>query len=188
MAVKEAPLRPARFTVEGGVRQPEIRIPARKFWFGLVFLCFWLTGWTLGGVAAVTTLLTAPEPFIGVWLIFWVVGWFFAASTILWQFTGSEVIRADSGQLIHGWRMLGFSRERAYPLSQVRHMRVNGSMPFAFNFSRGWGDPFMTRRMGCISFDYGASTIRMGQSIDDAEGRMIVERLAPLLPEGAVDR
>ncbi|WP_395393304.1 hypothetical protein WBP07_18735 [Novosphingobium sp. BL-8A] len=188
MAIKEAPLRPARFTIEGGVRQPEIRIPARKFWFGLVFLCFWLTMWTLGGMAAVTALFTAPEPFIAIWLIFWAIGWLFAASTILWQFTGSEVIRVDSGQFVHGWRLLGFSRERAYPLSQVRHLRINDATPFAFNFNRGWGGPFMTRRTGCISFDYGASTIRMGQSIDEAEGRMIVERLAPLLPEGAVDR
>lgn len=186
MAVKEAPLRPARFIVEGGVRQPEIRIPARKFWFGLVFLCFWLTLWTLGGIAAVTALFTTPEPFIAVWLVFWAVGWVFAVSTILWQFTGSEVIRVDSGQLVHGWRMTGFSRERAYPLSQVRHMRINATTPFTFG--RGWGSPFMTQRMGCIAFDYGAATIRMGQGIDEAEGRMIVERLAPLLPEGGVER
>ena len=188
MAVKEAPLRPARFTIEGSVRQPEIRIPARKFWFGLVFLCFWLTLWTAGGVAAVSTLFLWPQLFLAVWLVFWAIGWVFAASTILWQFTGSEVIRVDSAQLSHGWRMLGFSRERAYALTKVHHLRINGSVPFAFNFSGGWGRPFMTRRMGCMSFDYGASTIRMGQGIDDAEGRLIIERLAPLLPEGAVDR
>jgi hypothetical protein len=188
MAVKEAPLRPARFIIEGGVRQPEIRIPARKFWFGLVFLCCWLTLWTSGGIAAITSLLVSPEPFLVVWLIFWALGWIFAAGSILWQFTGSEVIRVDSGRLVHGWRMFGFSRERAYPISQLRHMRINGGMPFAFNFNRGLGGPLLSRRAGCISFDYGASTIRMGQSIDEAEGRLIIERLAPLLPEGAVDR
>lgn len=187
MIFKEARLRPARFTVEGGVRQPEIRIPARKFWFGLVFLCFWLTGWTFGGLGAMANLHTSDGPFLAIWLVFWAVGWIFAATSILWQFTGSEVIRVDAGQLIHGWRMLGFSRERAYPLTHIRHMRIHNSMPFSFAFNRGWGGPFMTRRMGCIAFDYGASTIRMGQSIDEAEGRMIVERLTPLLPEGAVD-
>jgi len=33
-----------------GVEQ--IRIPTRRNWFVLLFLCFWICGWTAGGIAA----------------------------------------------------------------------------------------------------------------------------------------
>ena len=42
-------------------------------------------------------------------------------------------------------------------------------------------------RAGAIKFDYGAKTIRAGSSVDEAEGRMIVDWLRPKLPQSATD-
>ena len=72
-----------RFRVEqeGGFEQ--IIIPARRNPFVLVFLSIWLTGWTMGGVVAITQLLTRFDLFLVVWLIGWALGWVFAAATVL---------------------------------------------------------------------------------------------------------
>ena len=57
----------------------------------------------------------------------------------------------------------------------------------------GW--PFRAQRMpfpgmtqsGSIKFDYGAKTIRAAGSVDEAEGRMILDWLRPKLPASASD-
>lgn len=46
--------------------------------------------------------------------------------------------------------------------------------------------PFLPRaQTGAIKFSYGGRTVYAAQGLDEAEGRMIVERLARHLPPGA---
>ena len=49
-----------------GVEQ--IRLPMRRNWFVLVFLSFWICGWTVGGIAAMVMVATNPQAFIIFWL------------------------------------------------------------------------------------------------------------------------
>ena len=74
-----------------GVEQ--IRLPMRRNWFVLVFLSFWICGWTVGGIAAMVMVATNPQAFIIFWLGGWAIGWLFAAGTIASQLAGSEIIR-----------------------------------------------------------------------------------------------
>jgi hypothetical protein len=46
--------------------------------------------------------------------------------------------------------------------------------------------PFLMRtRSGAIKFSYGGRTVYAAQGLDEAEGRMVVERLLRHLPRGA---
>src|SRR4051812_19316099 len=74
-----------------GVEQ--IRIPMRRNWFILLFISFWICGWTVGGIAAIHQVSRNFDWFLIFWLGAWALGWVFAAATICSQIAGSEIIR-----------------------------------------------------------------------------------------------
>ena len=180
--------KPARFAIErmdGGER---IRIKARKNWLGLLFLCVWLTGWTAGGVLAMSALTTRFDTFLLAWLCAWALGWAFAATTIAWQLTGAETLRATAGDLEIGWEFAGLGRHRFYRGHEISRLAAGGAddimarmywiYPPFLNFSNS----------GSVRFDYGARTIHAAAGLDRAEGEMIVEHLRRGLPASAVDK
>lgn len=185
------PLSNARHSIEvvNGIEWLVVR--ARKNWFALPFLCFWLTVWTFGGVLAFYALLTgeiAERLFLGFWLCGWALGWLFAAGSILWQVGGRSMVAVAEGALIHAWRMPIVSREKRYDVSQIRHLRT-GDTGGLLGWGRSMGDvpPFMPNMTpGSVKFDYGARTVQLFPGLDESEGRMIVDRLASRLPISAV--
>ena len=69
------PLGKARFRTEFADTGERIVIPAGRNWFAMPFIAVWLTLWTFGGIAAVTTLLATPEvAFVALWLVGWAFG------------------------------------------------------------------------------------------------------------------
>lgn len=68
----------------------QIRIPMRRNWFILLFIGFWICGWTVGGVAAMYQVSQDFDWFLIFWLGGWALGWIFAAATICSQIAGSE--------------------------------------------------------------------------------------------------
>jgi hypothetical protein len=75
---------------------------ARRSWGELLFLGFWLTFWTFGGIAALYGLARADwggRVFLLVWLCGWAVGEAFAASQIAWQLAGSDVLTLTPNEL-----------------------------------------------------------------------------------------
>lgn len=185
------PLPNAHHTVQtiDGVEWTVVR--ASKNWFVLPFLCFWLTGWTVGGGSAIFALLdgkTADRVFLSIWLVGWAFGWLFASSWILWQLGGRTLVAVTEGALIHQWLMPFISREKRYDATQVRNLRSGDGGGF---FGRGFASmrqapPFFPSMMGgSVKFDYGARTIQLLPGVDEAEGRMIAERLARNLPRTA---
>ncbi len=165
-------------------------VRARKNWFALPFLCFWLTGWTLGGGAAFYALFigeTGERLFLALWLVGWAFGWVFAAGSILWQVGGRSMVAVAEGALIHAWRMPFLSREKRYDMAQIRNLR-SGDTSSLFGWGRSMGDvpPFMpSMASGSVKFDYGARTVQLFPGLDESEGRMIVDRLASRLPPSA---
>jgi len=168
----------------------QIRIPLRRNWFVLLFLCFWICLWTVGGVTAIDQVLTSFNLFLVFWLCMWVFGWVFAASTIAAQIGGSEIIRVVGRDLEISTGVGRFRRLRFYRGDMIRHLRSNDPNPFGWG---GWhgrsfiNSPFVTARAGAIKFDYGSRTIYAATSIDEAEGRMIVDWLKPKLPTSATE-
>ena len=172
-----------RFEIDRSGPVETIRIRARRQIFPLLFLPVWLAMWTVGGVAAMTQVIQQFNLFLIFWLCAWAVGWFFAASTIAWMLMGSETMRVVGHDLEIGFRIGPWARHKLYQGAQVRELKPAPSNPFS-RFAMG--GPFMRQTQGgAVQFNYGARTIRMAAGLDEAEGRMIVERLKKGLPATA---
>src|SRR5256885_11426524 len=73
-------------------------------------------------------------------------------------------------------------RRKLYRVDQILNFGSSGPNPMGWPFgARAMTFPGLNRA-GAIKFDYGARTIRAGGSVDEPEGRMIVEWLRPKLP------
>lgn len=174
------PLRKERFVVEHGEYGERVRIKPRKQIFAMLFLPFWLAGWTFGGIEAISQVLTTGEPFLIFWLCGWAVGWVFAASVLAWMFTGSETLQVQGRdfEISHG--ALGFKRRWLYDGSVIRNFSVASQSAWASQFQVPF---FRVPQNGSIKFDYGPRTIYFAAGLDEAEARLIVDRLAKRLPQ-----
>ena len=94
---------------------------------------------------------------LGVLLSFW-----------LWILLGREIVEVSIPEGALKVRCLPFKKTSSYRLSEVANLRVLESL----RWGRG-----TTVIAGIIAFDYGASTIRFGYTIDPAEARQIVALL-----------
>ncbi len=171
-----------------GVEQ--IVVKAQRNWFFIPFLSFWLVMWTIGGIAVITQLFGGGEQslFLIVWLAFWAVGWAFGASWLGWQLNGKTILAVDQGALVYRWRMPFVSRAKHYDASQIRNLAGSeqGGFFAVFAIMQPAYPPFYPAQTGSVKFDYGGRTIRIVPGLDESEGRLIVERLAPKLPASAI--
>jgi hypothetical protein len=178
------PIANARFAVEPTEDGEQVRVKARRQVFPMLFLPVWLAGWTAGGVAVIGQLISRFQPFLAIWLCFWAVGWVAVAGTLAWMFTGSETLRVVGSDLEVARHALGWSRRWLYGGSRIRNLRVADQPGWPYRFQLQM--PFLNLgRSGSVKFDYGPRTIYSAPGLDDAEGRMIVERLSKRLPASA---
>jgi len=187
MSTRYEPIGRERFTVEQTARGEVVRVKAPRQIFVMLFLPFWLVMWTLGGGAAIYTLLTHFQVFLLFWLCGWAAGWIAAAGTLLWMFAGSETISVVGSDIEIGHQALGLSRHWLYQGSQIRNLSVAAQPAWPFRFR--WQVPFVrAAQNGSVKFDYGPRTIFAAPGLDEGEARMIVERLARKLPTGTSPR
>jgi hypothetical protein len=168
-----------------GVEQ--IRIPVRRNWFVLLFVSFWIVMWTLGGGVAMYQAVTTHDLFLLVWLCFWALGWCFAAATIASQVAGSEVIRVVGRDLELGIGVGKLVWRRRYRSDHIRNLSSSDPNPWGMPWRMPQPLPIGRWSRGAIKFDYGARTIYAATSAEEAEGRMIVDWLAPKLPRSATE-
>ena len=185
MPARYEPIDNPRFTIAQTPEGEQIRIKPRRQIFVMLILPVWPAAWTAGGVAALYGIWTHFEPFLLFWLCGWALRWVFAAGTLLWMLAGSETLRVIASDLEIGRHILGYSRRWLYQGSQIR--KLSAAAQPAWPYSQyAWQIPFSRRgRTGSIKFDYGARTIYAAPGLDEAEGAMIVEKLAKRLPAGA---
>jgi len=176
MAIEPVP--GMRTKVSDGPEGLSFIVPAPRQIFAMLFLPLWLTGWVFGEFFALRTLVTEKGPaqaFLVIWLTGWTIGGAFAIFTWFWMLSGRERIVLKPGVLAHRYELFGLSVGREYDLSQARNLRVSPLPAFSGNGRGGlrtWG-----LGGGVMAFDYGAKTIRMGGSLDEAEGNMIVKKI-----------
>lgn len=167
--------------LDGAVR---IVIPAKREWPMLLFLMFWLGGWTVGGVTVIGALVTGTEPgsevFSLFWLGAWALGWLFAASVLGWALLGREIVEI-SGDALSVSRVAGpYRRTRLFQRDHVKRVRTEpyeGALRSMFNVRASWrhGVEMWGLGGGAIVFDYGARTHRFGSKLDDAESRQLAK-------------
>ena len=179
-----------RHTVSEGADGIEIRIPARRNVFLLLFLSVWLVGWAFGEVTAAHTLASSamrgsgpPAAFLLIWLTGWTVGGGFALYTWLWQLKGCEIVTVSPAALGLKRDVFGFGAKKLYDAAEIRELRVGlgGYNPFDFRTSLAfWGVGG-----GLIAFDYGYKTYRFAAGVEEAEARIILKMVADRLPRTA---
>ena len=165
-----------------------IVIPAPRHVFAMLFLPVWLVGWAFGEVSAVTELFGSggqqPVGFLAIWLVAWTLGGGAALLFCLWMFAGKQVVRLSQGQLSVRWEIFGLGFGREYSVSDITNLRIAAGGDFnPFSMLRAgdmWGFSG-----GPLVFDYGAHTIRFGLGLHEAEARILLPRIARLLPRGS---
>lgn len=94
----------------------------RRAWFDLAFLSFWLTGWSFGGLMAMTQLgHVGPGGtlFFLIWLTGWAFGECFVAGVIAWQFVGRTLLTVTADMLEIRWEIRRLARTKRYALASV---------------------------------------------------------------------
>lgn len=162
----------------------EIIIPAKKNYFLLLFLAFWLVGWVVGEVSVIRELLhtesKAPTLFMIAWLGGWTVGGGFAMLVWLWNLKGQEVVTIDGRELKHIRDFVLFSRSKEYEVAHIKDLRTNPHLPSMFSF--GSGLEFWGIGGGTVAFDYGYSTHKFGSGLDEGEAKHIIEIITNKYP------
>src|SRR2546426_280129 len=166
-----------RATIEDGPDGFHITIPGARRRFLSLFLLAWLGGWFFGernAFSELTTGAAAERGFLTFWLVGWTLGGLAVAYLILWTTFGRErlILRPDS--LLLRREILGFGRNRSYDIRYVKDLRV-ASAAGAFDYRHSlqfWG-----LGGGRIAFDYGARTVYCAPAIDDAEAKLLIEKL-----------
>ena len=144
------------------------------------FLAIWMVGWAFGWVSAFAELTSgrggAPvDAFMLIWLIGWTFGGVAAGALLAWLVAGREHIRLTHGALTISRKAFNLGRSKEYDLAHVSRLRVSPDSYSPFDFSssmRFWGFGG-----GPLAFDYGASTVRFGASVDEGEAHALRDEL-----------
>lgn len=169
-----------RAIIEDNFDSVRITIPSKRNYFITLFMCVWLFGWFFGETTAIRTVLDSTnrgaDMFMIVWLAAWTMGGLFALKTIYWQLMGKECIEIGKGVLIMKRQGDPLSKTTFYDLNSCESFRVQNDQ-----INSGFGSYNTLRslngRIGTIAFDYGMKTIRFGESIDEAEGKYLLNLL-----------
>src|SRR5262245_36049609 len=172
MAVVEP--QPPRYTVEDNGNVLTITIRRRRAWGAIAFLCFWLVGWVVGEVLAITVVLGGDRMrnpagigerlFFGAWLGVWTLGGATAMYCVLAMLVGREILTIDDEFLSIDRRAGPFRKRRQYRLSEVSRLRP-ASRDAQFGASRIWRDAPPSETCA-LCFNHGATTIGLAAGID----------------------
>jgi len=162
----------------------KVVIPAKRNWFILLFLSFWLCGWAVGEFTVPFEFFKNDTPsgaklFSLAWLGAWTIGGGFAIYAWLWQIKGEEIITLTPAALLKKRSVFGYGRQHEYGIQHVKNLRVapQGYNPFDFaSVGQFWGVSG-----GAIAFDYGAKTYRFGAGLDESEANQIVSQMKQLV-------
>ena len=160
----------------------EIIVPAKRNWFIVAFLSFWLCVWLCAEIFVPTMMFgidsTAPKLFMLVWFCGWTAGGFFAGCTWWWNVMGKEVITISRGVLTVV-KKGSISKTKSYDLNEAKNFRAQEDFAddFAFGRRRRGMNPWNVASEGTIRFDYGMETVRFGDKLYQAEAEYILQRL-----------
>ncbi|MEW6030617.1 MAG: hypothetical protein ACOYZ8_11630 [Chloroflexota bacterium] len=109
--------------------------------------------------------------------------------SVLWRLAGKEIITANKDVFMTTRKLFGWKRYRAYKTSDISALRISRPTDYRSElfseFRRMFGGA------GTIAFDYGAKSFRLGEGLDEAEGRQIIKKLqshlSNFLPQLALD-
>ena len=170
----------SRVTVTDGPGGLRVLIPAKRNWFIILFMGFWLCMWAVGEFMVPIQFLKGEIPgitvmFILAWLGAWTVGGAFAIYLWLWNLMGRQIITMHGHTLTTRRDIGGYGYDKEYDVSQVRDLRVSAMKLNAWDYSASL--QFFGLGGGLVAFDYGAKTYRLGVGLDEAEANLVVGKI-----------
>lgn len=181
-----------RFSVEQAEGQEQIVIPAPRQIFAMVFLTLWLCIWVaaLFNVTA-TSLQRGFHPFMLAWIGAWLLGGLAVMAILGWMAAGREMLRASpSAGLRIGYGLWRWSRWKNYRPDLIRNLTPHARVPSPWSHARLasmmpslFGASAST---GSLRFAYGGRTVYFGIGLDEAEAKLVLDRLKARLPRSAV--
>lgn len=178
-----------RHTATEDVDGLTISIPVKRNVFLFAFLSFWLCGWVIGEIMAPIGLFNevkkdpAAAAFLIVWLCGWTLGGAFAICIWLWLLRGREIVTLSPEALAVRHDVFGLGRTMQFDAAEIRELRLATATFNPFDLRAGlaiWGIGG-----GMLAFDYGYKTYRFGAGVDEAEARVILQRVRQRLPASA---
>lgn len=141
----------------------------------------WMGGWVMGETFAIGTIFSSGTPiFANAFLLFWLTGWTvggaFVMYMISWQLVGREIITLERGLLKIEKSVKGIGRKKVYDVRSIKNIDINPTQDVGI-----WGGYYNRNLFGMkggkIKFDYGMTTIKFANDIDEAEARMVIAKL-----------
>jgi hypothetical protein len=167
----------------------QVTLPLKRSWYAILFMMVWLCGWAFGEVMVVSQLAHPSEKTPGLFLLIWLTGWtiggIYAIGTLLWQLGGRELLTVNYSTMAHRVEIFGLGRTRTYSGDTIRGLRATAPPADESGNYQHLKPPFFGPGIGQLAFDYGASTIRLGAGLEEAEAKMLVKVLAERLPAAA---
>jgi hypothetical protein len=180
-----------RHTLQDDGSLLKFTIPSRKSCVAIFYLGFWIIFWAFGEImvgsifskaligsyskqipdnnAGVSAILFMGV-FLFIWLTIWTAGGIYAIYTFLWQLAGKEVVEISTESIRYQRAIFGLGRAKEYLTAHIKELRVSPLMVTHRLFGR-------SKVVGLIAFDYGARTYRFGEGIDEAEAKLILEKI-----------
>jgi hypothetical protein len=153
----------------------EIRISSPKNIFMLLFMPVWLCGWTIGGFAAISQVISMPGKeawFLILWLCGWIFGEVFVLYAFLWGAFGYESVKIDQGIMSVRRSIFGYGLLKDYPLSGASNLRASGL--FGSPMSWRFGMTYWGISGGSVAFEYAGKTRRFGINLNEDEANQLV--------------
>ncbi len=170
----------SRVTVTDGPGGLGLLIPPKRNWFIILFMGFWLCMWAAGEIMVPIQFLKGEitgisEVFVLAWLGVWSAGGAFAVYLWLWNLMGRQIITMHGDTLTTRRDIGGYGFSKEYDLTHVRDLRVSARGSNAWNYSASL--EFLGLGGGLVAFDYDAKTYRLGAGLDEAEAKLVVQKI-----------
>ena len=166
----------------------QIVLPSKKNFFLIIWFVLGLAMWLYmtGSVVYITSLLIIGLGsnngmwifigFLAFILLFLVSLGAYVIYSLLWQFTGKEIIIVKNDVLRISRQVFNWNKFLEYSIRSVSDLRASTpQQSVLFTSIKIFKN--ISGQNGMIAFDYGAKTVRFGFEIDEAEAKQIVSVL-----------
>lgn len=158
--------------------------PVQRQWATVLFLAFWLCGWSLGEKFALDQLIgpgfrLGPHLFMIIWIIPWTLGGAAVVLAILWQLFGVEKLFIAGGAIVEENGVGPFVRRRVHPLEIVSRVRVRP-------------EAAQTQLIGLlakgrVAFDAAGREVTFGIDMPEQDAHRVAEIIRASLPLTGAD-
>lgn len=140
--------------------------------------------WASGEVVALRLILgadlSAEAVFTALVGVIWTAGGLLAVYALAWNLRGREIVTADPASLSVSRCLARWCRTRSYPLSEIANLRVESE-------EGGWLGAYWWMfgiKAGMVAFEYGSSTVRFGDRLDEPTAGDLVRTVENLRSGG----